>query len=134
METIATSRKVRASYLGLVEQFPLRTIKSRPEHAEAVAFLSKLAIQGRDDEGSMQYMETLSQLIDDYERDEGLKLDLSHLTPVDALRPLMEVHGLSITGLEKLLGSQGTLADVLAGLRQLSKAMIRKLAQRFGVS
>jgi antitoxin component HigA of HigAB toxin-antitoxin module len=84
--------------------------------------------------GAVDHMETLAQLIDDYEKGEGLKMDLSHLTPLDAVRYLMEVHGLTVTALGGLIGSQGTLCDVLSGRRQLSKAMIRKLADHFGVS
>lgn len=134
MVTTATRRKVQDSYLRLVKRFPLKTIKSQAEHDRCVAFLSQLAIQGSRDEGTVQYMDTLGQLIEDYEKGAGLQMDLSHLTPVDALRHLMEVHGLNVTGLGRLIGSQGTLSDVLSGRRQLSKAMIRKLADRFGVS
>ena len=134
MATTPTRRNVRDSYLSLIERFPLKTIKTRAEHERSVAFLSKLAIQGCYDEGAVDYIETLAQLIEDYEKGEGLKLDLSHLTPIDALRHLMEVHGLTVTALGRLIGSQGTLSDVLSGRRQLSKAMIRKLADHFGVS
>jgi HTH-type transcriptional regulator/antitoxin HigA len=134
MPTTTTKRRAGDSYLKLIERFPLKTIKTRAEHGRSVAFLSKLAIQGCHDEGTVVYMDTLSQLIEDYEKGEGLKMDLSHLTPVDALRHLMEVHGLTVTALGRLIGSQGTLSDVLSGRRQLSKAMIRKLADHFGVS
>ncbi len=134
LPTTTTRLKVHDSYLKLVRQFPLKSLKSRSEHEQAVAYLSALAITGRNDEGTVQYMDTLAQLIDDYEGGAGLKMDLSHLAPVDALRHLMHVHGLTATAMGRLVGSQGTLSDVLAGRRQLSKAMIRKLASHFGIS
>jgi HTH-type transcriptional regulator/antitoxin HigA len=134
MRKLKTVSRVKDTYLELVKRFPLRSIKSRSEHQAAVKMLSKLAIRGVDDDGAIQYMETLAQLIDDYEKGAGLKLDLSGFTPLRALKHLMDVHDLTVTSLGKIVGSQGTLSDVLAGRRELSKSMIRKLADHFGVS
>jgi HTH-type transcriptional regulator/antitoxin HigA len=134
MRKLKTISNVKDSYLELVKRFPLRSIKSRSEHQAAIKVLSKLAIRGVDDDGSLQYIETLAQLIDDYEKGAGLKLDLSGFTPLRSLKHLMEVHDLTVTSLGKIVGSQGTLSDVLAGRRELSKSMIRKLADHFGVS
>ena len=61
-------------------------------------------------------------------------MNLSHLTPVDALRHFMDAHGLGVSALGRIVGSQGTLSDVLAGRRELSKTMIRRVADHFGVS
>jgi HTH-type transcriptional regulator/antitoxin HigA len=133
-KTKKTSVAATDTYFELVKAYPLRSLKSRAEHRSAVEVLSRLAIQGVDDEGSLQYMDTLAQLIDDYERDNGMKRDVSHVTPVMVLRHIMEERGLTVSMLGKIVGSQGTLSDVLAGRRQLSKAMIRKLADHFGVS
>jgi HTH-type transcriptional regulator/antitoxin HigA len=135
MRRLKTISNAKDTYLELVKRFPLRSIKSRSEHQAALKMLSKLAISGvEDDDGSLAYMETLAQLIDDYEKGAGMKLDLRGATPLRALKHLMEVHGLTVTSLGKIVGSQGTLSDVIAGRRELSKSMIRKLADHFGVS
>lgn len=126
--------RVADGYLRLVMEFPLRRIRTRKEHEEAVRFLADLGIRGEKQAGAEEYIETLAQLIDDYEKDAGLKVDLSHLTPADALRHLMEAHGMGVSALGRVVGSQGTLSEVLAGRRELSKAMIRKLSAYFGVS
>jgi HTH-type transcriptional regulator / antitoxin HigA len=126
--------RIADGYLRLVMEFPLRRIRTRKEHEEAVRFLADLGIRGQKQAGVEDYIETLAQLIDDYEKDAGLKLDLSHLTPVDALRHLMDAHGMGVSALGRIVGSQGTLSEVLAGRRELSKAMIRKLSAYFGVS
>jgi HTH-type transcriptional regulator/antitoxin HigA len=134
MRKLKTISNVKDTYFELVKKFPLRSIKSRAEHQAAIKILSKLAIGGTDDDGMLQYVETLAQLIDDYEKGAGLKMDLSGFSPLDALKHLMEVHDLTVTELGKIVGSQGTLSDVIAGRRELSKSMIRKLADHFGVS
>lgn len=126
--------RVADGYLRLVMEFPLRRIRTRKEHEEAVGFLAELGIRGEKQAGTEDYIETLAQLVDDYEKDAAMKVDLSHLTPVDALRHLMEAHGIGVSALGRIVGSQGTLSEVLAGRRELSKAMIRKLAAHFGVS
>lgn len=134
MRTLKTRHNEKDRYLELVKQYPLKSIKTPADHTAAVGFLSTVGMGGAADEKTLQYMDTLAQLIDDYERWGGLKLKLSGLTSVDALRHLMDVHGLSVTAMGKLIGSQGTLSDILAGRRELSKAHIRLLAAHFAVS
>lgn len=134
MRTSIPRRQVPDRYMLLVKRFPLRSIKSKVEHKQAVEMLSSLATAGATDDGSIQYMETLALLIDDYERGAGLKIAISGMTPVRILRHLMEEHRLSVTQLGQIIGSQGTLSDVIAGRRELSKAAIRKLAEHFGIS
>ena len=134
MRTTRLAQGTGDRYFALVKQFPLRSIKTKVQHAAAVRFLGKLSVRSPSDSGSIQYIETLGQLIDDYEHRARLKMDLSRLTPVRALKHLMSEHDLTVTELGRLVGSQGTLSDVLAGRRELSKAMIRKLADHFNVS
>jgi HTH-type transcriptional regulator / antitoxin HigA len=134
MRTVKHRAVVPGNYFKLVTRFPLRSIKSAQEHEAAVKVLSRLAVVEPGDTGTRQYMETLAQLIDGYERGAGLKLDTSGVSPRRILRHLMDEHGLTVTALGRIVGSQGTLSDVLAGRRELSKAMIRKLADHFGVS
>lgn len=52
---------------------------------------------------------------------------------VDALRFLMEQHGLRQADLPEL-GSQGVVSEILAGKRDLNIRQVRALAERFGLS
>lgn len=53
---------------------------------------------------------------------------------VDALKFLMEQHGLKQTDLKNEIGSQGVVSEVLNGKRQLNVIQIKKLAERFQVA
>lgn len=52
---------------------------------------------------------------------------------IDALRYLMEAHGLCQTDLPEI-GSQGVVSEILNGRRELNLRQIRALAARFKVS
>jgi len=120
----------------MVQKFPLRTIKSEDEHDRALAFLTATSMkhQGTVDKGVLDFLETLARLIEDYEKQASHGLDLSGLSPVSAINHLMEVHGLNISKMAEVMGtSQGTLSEIRAGARGVSKQMIRKLVDRFGV-
>ena len=124
------------TYLALVQAQPLRRIKSETEHADALAFLTATSMehQGTRDRGVLDYIETLAKLIEDYEKQAHHGLDLSRLSPVSAINHLMEVHALTVTAMAGLMGtSQGTLSDIRRGRRGVSKEMIRKLVDYFGV-
>ena len=52
---------------------------------------------------------------------------------IDALKFLMEQHGLGQSDLKNKIGSQGVLSEILNGKQQLNLSHIKKLAVRFGV-
>ena len=52
---------------------------------------------------------------------------------IDALRYLMEAHGLRQTDLPEI-GSQGVVSEILNGRRELNLRQIKALAARFKVS
>jgi HTH-type transcriptional regulator/antitoxin HigA len=53
------------------------------------------------------------------------------MEPVDYLKASMENRGLTQADLSRLLGSTSRAAEVLSGKRELSKAMIRALAEEW---
>jgi len=124
------------SYLALVQEFPIRRIKSESQHAAALSFLTatSLAHQKTRDRGVLDYLETLAKLIEDYEKEAGHGLDLSGLSAASAIDHLMDVHGLTVTAMAKVMGTtQGTLSDIRRGKRAVSKDMIKQLVDHFGV-
>jgi antitoxin component HigA of HigAB toxin-antitoxin module len=82
--------------------------------------------------GQAEYLETLTILFEAYEA-EHERIETSHLSPRDVLRFLLESNGMNGSDLGRLLGNRELGPKILSGSRQLSKAHIRKLADRFNV-
>jgi HTH-type transcriptional regulator/antitoxin HigA len=128
--------KVADDYLDLVRRFPLRPIRSEPDYDLGIEIFKELLI--RADKGltigESDYTDALSQFIGVYE-DAHYQIEKVLKTPVKRLKYLMEQQGMTTTDLGKLLGSgAGQASLILHGKRELSKANIRTLADRFKVS
>jgi HTH-type transcriptional regulator/antitoxin HigA len=75
-------------------------------------------------------METIGNLIETYESQHIGEIESD---PIDALKALMEEHGLKQSDLSEI-GSQGVISEILSGKRQLNVRQIKILSQRFKVS
>jgi HTH-type transcriptional regulator / antitoxin HigA len=118
------------AYMDLVRRFPLKTIKNDEEHEEATGMISEL--MGRQlDSGAGDYLDTLLVLVNKYE-DEHHAIGEA-MTPQRAVRALMESNGLSQADIGRIIGSESAVSMFLKGDRDLSKAQIKKLAERFKV-
>jgi HTH-type transcriptional regulator / antitoxin HigA len=129
--------EVADDYLKLVRRFPLRPIRNRVEYDLAVEILGKLI--GRADAGLTpgegDYTDVLSRLVGEYDQQHFTILGNTKLSPLQALKCLMEEHAMKSADLGRLLGSgQGQASLILNGKRELSKANIRTLAEHFKVS
>ena len=125
-----SSRRVRDSYMELVQRFPLKTIKSDAEHARASAIVSEL-IGRKLDVGADDYLDTLLVLVNKYEDEHH---DISEeVKPQQALRALMEFNDLNQADIGRIIGSESSVSMFLKGDRGLSKSQIKKLAERFKV-
>ncbi|MGA2230055.1 MAG: helix-turn-helix domain-containing protein [Tepidisphaeraceae bacterium] len=126
------SRDAPDSYMKLVRRFPLRPLKNDDEHERAVNVIGEL--MGRDlDAGAGDYLDTLILLVNKYE-DERHTPDGVHLTPRQAVRAIMNANGMTQADMGKIIGSESAVSMFLKGERELSKAHIRALAERFKVS
>jgi HTH-type transcriptional regulator / antitoxin HigA len=129
--TSVHSRLITDQYLELVKEFPLRPIRSKSEYRDAGKIIDRLAVrdEGTLSPGEQDYLETLSLLIEDYDR--------KHLPPetpadpIETLKFIMEESGMTVSALGKVLGSKSVASEVLRGKRSLSKANISKLAEYF---
>jgi HTH-type transcriptional regulator/antitoxin HigA len=118
--------------MKLVRRFPLRPLKNDDEHERAVNIIGEL--MGRDlDAGAGDYLDTLILLVNKYE-DERHTPDGVQLTPRQAVRAIMNANRMTQTELGKIIGSESAVSMFLKGERELSKAHIRALAERFKVS
>lgn len=87
-------------------------------------------VGGNESHPAMGLVDIVGDLIEDYETENH---PLPDVTGVQALKFLMEQHGLKQTDLREI-GSQGVVSEILAGKRDLNVRQIRALSERFGVS
>ena len=118
------------------EQFRRATdiapIRDEAHYRQMTDLLNALLDEAGADEQhpAMELVDIVGDLIADYE---SANHPLPEATGVDALRLLIEQHGLRQSDLPEI-GSQGVVSEVLSGRRELNLRQVRALAERFGVS
>ena len=127
-------RRVAPDYLRLVRAFPLRPIQSEQEYDQAASVVDRLAVR---DEGSLtagerDYLQALTLMVEAYDRDRFPAV--AGGTPLQRLRSLVDSAGLSPSELGDVIGSRPAASMILKGVREPSKAQVRKLARHFKMS
>lgn len=123
--------KGKDSYLDLILEFPLASIKSDQHLALAQEVIDQLLIRGKLDEGEETYLDALSDLVATYE-DEHHAIEPA--SDADMLRHLMDAKGISQATLSRDTSiPKSMVSEVLAGKKPFSRQMIRKLADYFRV-
>ena len=106
----------------------MRPIKTEKQYREVVARIDELAAApGAEDN---EELELLTILVMAYEAEHVPDVPID---PIDYLKASMANRGLTQSDLSRLLGSSSRAAEVLNGKRDLSKAMIRALAEQWGL-
>ncbi len=110
-----------------------RPLRGRADLEDVVALLDRLTAIARPTRDQEDYLETLSTLVEAYEAEVDLGPDVRG---VEALKAQLEANALSASDLSHLLGdpSRSLGSRLLRGQRELSKAHIRTLCERFAVS
>lgn len=109
---------------------------ARPENeADFERLVSYLVVLldkvGRDENHPLiRLVEIVSEVVNAYETEQVAE---PIGKGIDALRYLMEAHGLHQTDLPEI-GSQGVVSEILNGRRKLNRRQIKALAARFKVS
>jgi len=107
----------------------IKIIKNEQEYQAALSRLSTLMdAELGSTEG--EELEVLALLIENYEK-EHFPVGLPD--PIEAIKFRMEQQGLSRKDLEKIIGSQSKVSEVLNHKRPLSLAMIRSLHEHLGI-
>jgi len=123
--------KSRDSYMELVLDFPLASIKSDEHLAEAQRVMDQLLARDKLDKGEETYLEALSDLVGSYEDDHHA---IESASDAEMLRHLMEAKGVSQVQLSRDTGlPKSTISEVLAGKKPFSRKMIHTLASYFQV-
>jgi HTH-type transcriptional regulator/antitoxin HigA len=123
--------KGRDSYLELVLEFPLASIRSDAHLDAAQDVIERLLASGRLDHGQQVYLDALSDLVAGYE---DAQHAIEPASDAEMLRHLMEARGVSQSELSEQTGlPKSTISEVLAGKRPFSRRMMRTLAEIFQV-
>lgn len=122
--------RTSASFLNV---HPLRPIASAREHQQAKRALRSLASDKR--EVAAKFKKVLISIIESYDREAGLQIDTSGVSPADIVRHLLAERNMSVNAFAKDRGiSQSALSDMLNGKRDWSKSVIITVADFFGLN
>lgn len=119
------------TYMELIRRFPLKPITNDHAHEQAVDVVGQL--MGRKlDAGASDYLDTLILLVNKYEDEQHTPSGVD-MTPQQALRAIMNANGLTQADIGRIIGSESVVSMFLKGERELSKAQIKALVERFRV-
>lgn len=108
---------------------PIRPIRTEADHASALAEIDAL-FSATPESQDADRLEVLSVLVAEYERTHGASIS-AH--PIEVLKMAMKAQGRTQAELAELLGSRSRASEVLGRRRQLSGAMVEKLAQAWSI-
>jgi len=111
----------------------IHPIRNEEHYGQMVILLNELLdIVGDDEEHELaDFLDLIGQLVESYEND---RYSMSSAAPHEALRFLMERHGLHQADLAKEVGGQPVMSAILSGKRSVNARQAKALAGRFGVS
>lgn len=120
------------AWLALQEAAPVAPIRSKKHHAQMLELYDELVARVGENRSHplAGLLDIVIALIKDHEAENSPIADAS---PREALRFLMEQHGLRQADLAKELGSQGIVSEILNGKREINVRQARALARRFKV-
>jgi HTH-type transcriptional regulator / antitoxin HigA len=110
-----------------------KAIETEEENSKALAVIELLMAKGdsrRTPEEEM-LLELLTILVERFEQQE---YPMGAVSPVEALRELMERNELKAIDLVPEFGSRAKASEILQGKRAISKEQAKRLALRFNVS
>jgi HTH-type transcriptional regulator/antitoxin HigA len=125
-----SAKKLPGDFDALVRRMPPSAIRDRVDYVNTQEMIDALTCVPKLTKGQERYLDTLSVLMEAYER-EHEEIDTSRLSPLDMLRFLLSENDMSASDLGRLLGERSLGPKILNGHRELSKSHIRVLAERF---
>jgi HTH-type transcriptional regulator/antitoxin HigA len=127
-----THDDIPESYAELVGLFMPRPLHDDVDYRNALAMLDAMAgFEMNTDQ--QDYFEAIATFVEKYEA-EHHAIDEMKMTPVELLRSIIDEHGMTKSDLGQLLGDRSLGHRILTGQRELSKAHIRILAERFSLN
>ena len=126
----ALDKTTEEEYLALVRAFPLISIRDDMHLTDALSVIDRLLDQHDRSLAQDEYLRALTDLVETYE---NAHVTIPPVSGVEALRFLMEEHGVTQADLAPLFGTRSIVSEILAGKRHLALAHIMRLAERFGL-
>ena len=131
--TLMHYEDIPKTYDQLLALHPLRPIHNDVELEHATGMIDILA--GHDlNADQADYLDVLSTLVEAYENTH-YPLEAPAICGLDALRALLDEHGMSATDLARMLGMHRSMGSkLLKGERVLTVRHLQRLSDRFKVS
>jgi len=133
MSTTQQPTPLPETFDGLNAVHQLRPIKDAIDYDNAVELIDRLAVRSDLNEDQSDYLITLSELIARYDS-EHYAIDVSGISGLDSLKALLGENDMNASQLGELLGNRALGSKILRGERELSKAHLRILGDRFKVN
>jgi HTH-type transcriptional regulator/antitoxin HigA len=119
-------------FADLARVLPPHVIRNERDYDKVIEFVDKLLARPKLTNGQTEFFETWSVLIAAYE-EQRHAVDTDGMHGLDALKYLVKEKGMTASDLGVLLGNRSLGSKILRGERELSKAHLRILAERFKV-
>jgi HTH-type transcriptional regulator / antitoxin HigA len=130
---VATHPVASDTYMELINEFPLRRIKTAAQHAKATSLVLRLSSQNSD-RGASEYLDVLIGLIAEYEKRTQQAIESGNVSAADLVRHRLEERRISVSALARMIGvPQSNLSEMLSGKREWSKTVIRGLASHLNI-
>ena len=118
-------------YFVLVQELPLRPLRSDRELDRAIVMIDRLLARSGLAEDEKDYLDVLSDLVEKYE---DQHFPIAPVSGIDALRHLVESSGKTQATVASEAGlPESTLSEVLLGRRRLNTRHIGILARYFRI-
>jgi len=113
--------RVADSYLILIQERPLRAVRSRKDYDAAAKMIDRLALRDDLDEGEQQYLDAIEVLIEAYENN-VMPVARDDRTPLERLKAAMRASNTTPVQLRSILGaSQSMVSMILGGQREIKQ-------------
>jgi HTH-type transcriptional regulator/antitoxin HigA len=123
---------ISPEYGALLRKIPPKVIRNEKENEAYTEVLYHLDRRSKTPTpAEKELAELLTLLIEDFEE---RRYQLPRANPLEALRFLMDQHGLKQRDLTDVFGTPSVVSEVLSGKRELNKDHIKRLSERFHVS
>jgi HTH-type transcriptional regulator/antitoxin HigA len=127
-----SAQTVSPAYTALLARVPPRVIRTEEQNEYFIAALYELERRAaRWNKAEAEMADLLTLLIEDYEEK---NYQLPKASPLETIAFLMDQHGLKQKDLADVFGTASIVSEVMNGKRELNKAQIRRLSERFRVS
>ena len=120
-------------YGSLSARCPVRPIHSDAALERAQSIVDSFAGRKHLTRDQMDYLDAWARMIEAYEK-QRYASEYAKRDTLELLRFLLKENDMSASDLGRLLGSRQLGSKILRGERGLSKAQIKKLADRFAVN